>query len=494
MCQALHKKSSLALAALLLGLSACADLSIPALDLQLPDAFQQPLPAAPDAPKADLQHWWQSFHDPMLESIITRAQAENLSLQQATQRVIAARALITPAESALYPQVSITGGASFSRLLKGEGIGGGFSSGGSGAASPSASLSGISIDKTTGSYQGGFDSSWELPFFGRGTASVDAAKASLGTAEANAQAARVSLLSEVARTYTELRAAQQKQLILEKMIAAREQNTSLVERKRDSGLSNDSDLAQARTALEQTRALLPTQQQLVVQKLQRLAVLCGQAAPDAEWKTPAPLPAAPVVAFDAVPADLLRARPEIQVAEQTILQRAANAKLAAADLYPQLRLTGSLSANGTFIGQSLGGDTVSLTGGPNISIPLLDWGSRQATLQARKAEWTEASLAYKEAVLQGIEEAENALATADLSRKQAASLKAASVSAEKSLELVDLRYQQGLTDQLDRLTVEGTMLQTQMDSVDAQSAEITGLIALYKSFGGAQLAPVASEQ
>lgn len=150
------------------------------------------------------------------------------------------------------------------------------------------------------------------------------------------------------------------------------------------------------------------------------------------------------MAIAAVPADLVRTRPEIAAAEQGVLQAAAEAGVARADLYPRLSLTGALTLTGDILGAPVGGRTLRLGGGPALSLPLFDWGARRAVVTARDAQLAEAVAAYRQAVLDGVAEVEDALTTLQSARARIAELSAAVAAARRASANADRVSSSGL--------------------------------------------------
>jgi NodT family efflux transporter outer membrane factor (OMF) lipoprotein len=457
----------LLLCCLAASLAGCADLDPPpAMTPALPAMWSNQRDFSDKGPPVDLTRWWTAFGDAMLDQLVNEAAAENLSLQQAASRVAAARANLDATAAGLLPTLIGTGAVGGERV---------FGAGGSnrivlpvGTAGANAVGQPLVLDsRSVAYYTPGLDAAWEVPLFGRGAATRKVAEAALGAAASDQAAAQVRLVAEVARNYINLRADQQRHEFLAAGVAAERRLAALVEIRCRAGLASELDFARARNAADQTATKLPPVDGEIRASLQKLATLRGRAKADAMLLAPAPLPRPPTAWLAEVPADLLRLRPDILQAEQIVEQRSGELSIAVADLYPRLTLLGSISAAGSFDGGSLPGPIGLLSGGPTITIPLLDWGAQLAKTKARNAQLAASILQYRQAVLTGVEEVETALAHVAAARDQAKAAGNAVTSAEQALGYADLLYGRGLTPLTDRLDVERSLLDARFHRVRA---------------------------
>ena len=410
-----------------------------------------------------LARWWHGFGDPVLDRLVADALAANLDLAQARARLREARARRGVAGAALAPSVDASLSGSRSR-----------SSGQSGSGS------------TRELYSAGFDASWELDVFGGLRRSVEAAQADLEASVESLSDTRVSLAAEVALNYIDLRTAEQRLAIAEESIASRGENHQIIRWRQQAGLVSELDLAQATTDLESTRAVLPPLRTAVTEAKNRLAVLLGRNPGELESLVhadrPIPLAAAEIVA--AIPADTLRQRPDVRVAERRLAAQTARLGEAEAARYPSLRLSGSLGLEALELDALADRDanTRSLFGG--ITAPVFNAGRIAANIEIQDALVEQARLAYRAAVLAALEEVENALTAVANTDARRAKLAEAAAAARTTLAIAEYRYASGLADFLSVLDAQRTQL-----SLDEQLAGSTGELAraqirLYKALGG----------
>ena len=441
--------------ALLLG--ACAiSTSLPDLPKSTPAAFRNaPQTQAPPGPAPDLEHWWHAFNDAQLDQLIERALAQNLTLQQARLRLVAARALQHKSGTQFKPQVS------FHTFAQPD---------------PNGSTSYFEI---------GFDAEWEFGFFGRGIANARVAAADLQLAENDIAAARATLIAEVARAYLDLRAAQARESLLDGAVDLRRQNSELGKLRLRLNLASQSDLDKLDADLATAQAEAAEPAQVIAQSQQALAVLLAEQTPDENLLAAGTLPALHDVVFGATPADLLRTRPEIRKAELEVLRAAGELGIAHADLWPKLALGGFLTSSTRMVGdvdrpnKAIGGV------GPVIQIPIFDWGMRRDVVNARDAALQAAVLGYKQAVLEGLAEAESALAQWRRTQAQLAAAGASVLAMNRGAERARNLQNIGLADKADSASAQIGATQAQLAYTLAQREEALAFIAVYKSFGGA---------
>ena len=410
-----------------------------------------------------LARWWHGFGDPVLDRLVADALAANLDLAQARARLREARARRGVAGAALMPSVdaSLSGSRSRSSGQRGSG-------------------------STRELYSAGFDASWELDVFGGVRRSVEAAQADLEASVESLSDTRVSLAAEVALNYIDLRTAEQRLAIAEESIAYRGENHQIIRWRQQAGLVSELDLAQATTDLESTRAVLPPLRTAVTEAKNRLAVLLGRNPGELESLVhadrPIPLAAAEIVA--AIPADTLRQRPDVRVAERRLAAQTARLGEAEAARYPSFRLSGSLGLEALELDALADRDanTRSLFGG--ITAPVFNAGRIAANIEIQDALVEQARLAYRAAVLAALEEVENALTAVANTDARRAKLAEAAAAARTTLAIAEYRYASGLADFLSVLDAQRTQL-----SLDEQLAGSTGELAraqirLYKALGG----------
>jgi len=443
-----------ALAPLLL-LAACAAVPPPpSRDVPLP-AHWHGAAEAPGAVQPDLAAWWRAFGDPRLDALVDAAQAQNLGVAEARHRLEAARSQASSTRLRYVPNLS------------------------------ARTVSAANVESTASYFQVGFDASWELGLFGRRRGDLALAGADVGAAAAEVDAARVSVVAEVARTYLELRAAQARLALQQRQRALAEADLARARRLQALGLAAVGDVDKAQAALRAEQARAPALAAAPILQAQALAQLLGRSEPDPSWLEPSPLCALPPPAAAPLPAQLLRTRPEIRRAEWAVARAASELGIARSELWPQLSLGGSLTYASKIDGDELLKPTSILSLGPMITAPLLDWGQRRASVLAHGELLAAAVTRYRAAVVEGAAEVQNGLAALAAARARYEALEAQAREAPQRLERTRRLQVLGLADAADLAVAERSEVDLEFERVDAQVSAGLALVAVYKALGGA---------
>ncbi|MGZ9129118.1 MAG: efflux transporter outer membrane subunit, partial [Candidatus Binatia bacterium] len=337
--------------------------------------------------------WWKLFEDKGLTELVEQTVRHNRDLQAARANLREARSLYMEAGLNLAPIVSSH--ANYTEQKRSFG----------------AMSNRDFAPRELKLYNIGFDAFWEVDFFGRVRRDVEASSDEVDAQEASLRDLGVSLIAEVARNYFELRGLQN-QLATAKKNAGNQSKTLEITRVRlEGGRGTELDTSRATAQLDSTLATIPPLESSIHQAIHRLSVLTGQfpGALTEKLSQPAPLPRIPKTIHIGQPAELLRRRPDIRIAERTLAAATARIGVATADLFPRVTFVGTIALEAsTFSGIGAArSDAYSL--GPRISWAAFDLGRVYARIKAADAR-AESSLAqYEQTVLSALEETENAL-------------------------------------------------------------------------------------
>ena len=412
--------------------------------------------------------WWQGFNDARLNSLVERALATNQDLRIATARVRQARALRTETVLGAAPIVTTEGGYTKQTSSK---------DAARGLPRPQRELE---------LFDAGFDATWELDLFGRVRRSIQASTAQVAAAEEERRDVLVSLISEVARNYFELRGAQHELAVARKNAENQGQTLELTEAKRRAGRAADLDVARARSLLNSTLAILPPLEAAVKHALHRLGVLTGQepTALAATLEEAQPMPALPALVDIGTPEQLLRRRADIRAAERTLSAATARVGIATADLFPRVAFNGRIGLQSSDVSGLFKAGADSYSFGPRITWAALDLGRVRARIKAAGAQ-ADAELAfYEKTVLTALEETENALVDFGRALARRDYLAASAQAAAQAAGLANDRYRGGIADFLTVLDAQRTQLSVEGQLAESQTRTATALVAVYKALGG----------
>lgn len=421
--------------------------------------------------------WWRTLNDPALDSLIDRAAMQNLDVKLAAARVREVRAQRGIVAADRWPTVNAGGQYQRERISQevlGE-SGGTFSGPGQGR--------GLEFDF----YQLGFDASWEMDLFGGVARSVEAADADIGAAIESQRDVLITLLSEVARTYVDLRSFQRRLEIAHKNIAAQQESLDLSTSRFNAGLVSELDVAQARANLANTQSQVPTLETGTRQSMYAIALLLGQEPSTlvSELDTVTPIPGVPTEVPIGLPSDLLRRRPDIRHAERQLAATTARIGVATSDLFPKFSLTGSLGLSSTKATNLFDAASSHFWSfGPTASWPIFDAGRIRANIRVTNAREEQASIEYEKAVLTSLGDVESALIAWWKEQIRNHSLAQAVQANQLAVELSNQLYQRGLTTFLNVLDSQRDHYAAEDQLVQSDRAVVANLIALYKALGG----------
>ena len=409
--------------------------------------------------------WWRSFNDATLNEFVDSALTGNTDLRLATANLREARALRRLANFDLAP--TVTAGAGYAEQR----------------GSPIFTPPGIPRDLDV--YDAGFDATWELDLFGRVRRSTESARAQADSFEAARREVFISVIAEIARNYFELRGTQHQLEVARRNATNQTETLKITQARLEGGRGSQFDVARARSQLSSTLAIIPPLEAQVARTIHRLSVLTGQ-QPGAlldKLNTPAPLPNAPELLTIGDPAELLRRRPDVRVAERDLAAATARIGVATADLFPRVTFVGRIGVEAeTFSGLAdPGAETWSF--GPRITWAALDIGRVQARIKAAGAR-ADAQLAnYERTVLGALEETENALVEWGREQARRDYLRQSAVASEEAAALARQRYDAGAADFLNVLDAERVLLEGQNQLAASQTRAATALVAVYKALG-----------
>ncbi|MDQ0249141.1 NodT family efflux transporter outer membrane factor (OMF) lipoprotein [Sphingomonas kyeonggiensis] len=442
-----------------------------ASELGVPDAWSVP---AGQKAQEDLSQWWTRFDDPMLGSLVQRAQAANLDVAQAVVRLRQAREALVQQRADLFPSLSASGGVSHSEPLRG---------GTSTTTLPDGTVTSFSQGGNT-SFSLGLDASYQVDLFGGVRRGVEGARASYEASGFDYATVLISVEAETARNYVLARVAQAQIANAHGNLAISDDNLQIAGWRVQAGLVSSVDQEQARASRAQIAASIPTLEASYNSAVSRLGVLTGQApgALKAEMEAVKPIPKGPAEVAAGIPADALRQRPDVRAAERNLAAASANIGVATAQLYPSLSIGGSIDSGSSALTSIL--DTITGRLFANIAQTLFDGGRRASQVRSAEAAADGAFLAYKSTVLTSLEDIENAIVALQTAQRRQQEFGVALDASNNQAILARMQYRTGLTDFTTLNTAEASLISARNGLLSARSDEATALIQLYQALGG----------
>ena len=425
----------------------------------------------------DYSTWWRVLGDPVLDNLITIACNQNLSLRVAGLRILEARAVLGIAVGLQYPQSqNLSGGYAYQKSSRN--------------APPLSELPDTIRDQADTSadvFQAGFNAAWELDFWGKFRRGVEAADAGLAASIAGYDTLLVLLTAEVSSAYVVIRTLEQRLEYARSNVEIQNRGLRIAEVLFKGGETSELDVQQARSLLRNTQSTIPVLEISVRQAQNGLCVLLGIPPSNlsALLKGPGPIPGAPSEVAVGIPADLLRRRPDIRLAEFQAAAQGALIGVAEADLYPHFAIGGSIgfavgNSNGLFNGDSLVGFFTPFS----FRWDIFNYGRIKNNVRVQDARFEQLLVTYQNQVLEAAREVENGLIGFIRTQQQEKYLDDAAQAADRATQIALLQYKEGLTDYTRVLNTQ-QLLVTQQDTLASSRGDIIRyLIAVYKSLGG----------
>jgi NodT family efflux transporter outer membrane factor (OMF) lipoprotein len=419
-----------------------------------------------------LDRWWTTLGDPVLDTLEARALADNPGIAVAQARVLQARGALNQERANALPKANAS--ASYLHAqLPGVDLG---SSNGQGGSTDLSSLD---------FYSAGFDASWEIDLFGGQRRTIEAARASLGNAEANVADAQVSLTAEVAQAYVDLRDRQQRLALATQSVAMQRQMLALTRQRFDRGTASELDVERLSNQAENSdAALLPLSAEADSYR-NALAVLTGAepGAVDAMLAAQAAVPLPPAAVPVGDPAELLQRRPDIRAAERALAAQTAKIGSAEAARFPRLSFMGLIGIGGTTPGDLANLGDISALVAPQLQWNFLDFGRNKARVRQAEAARDEAEAQYRQTVLGALRDAEDSLSRFGARRANVAGLARAMTAADRAAALMQQRYKAGTATLIDTLDAERQRVTAEQNLTSATAGLTGDYIALQKALG-----------
>ena len=417
-------------------------------------------------PIAVPDQWWREFGDPQLDRLIGQALQDNPNLKLARARLARAQAVTEVANAASLPQVNGSLDVTRQRFTA------------TGIVPPPLGGSTLNL----GTLQ--LSASWELDFFGKNQAALDAALNAAQAAQADTQAARVLLASNVARTYFQLARINDQLTVAKRLLAEREESLRLVQDRVRAGLDTQLELRQGEGALPETRQQIEALQEQATLARNALAALTGQGNRAVVSGAPSLASARQIALPTELPADLLGRRADIVAARWRVEAAAHDVKSARAQFFPNINLMAFAGLSSIGLGRLLDAGSRQWGVGPAIRLPIFDAGRLRANLRGKTADLDAAVESYNAAVLDAIHDVADQVASSQSIARQQAQQRDAQAATEGAYQIALQRYRAGLGTYLNVLSAEGAVLNQRRLGVDLAGRALDNQVALMRALGG----------
>jgi multidrug efflux system outer membrane protein len=449
-------------------------------NLEVPTGFASATTRPTTTQPALGRDWWKLFGDPALTKLEEDAVKANTDLQAAVARVAQARAAARVTQSQFYPVVTLDPSIQRSRSS-----GNLRNSSGQSVVTNGMTISGSSSSRarTSNIIRIPFDVSYEVDVWGRVRRAVEASVAQVRASEDDYQVVLQTLQADVAQNYFTLRSLDAQAKILERNVESYRRQIELTQTQRKAGLVGQTDVLQAQTLLNSTIA-----QQVEIRRQRAdtehaIAILLGR-PPSEITILNQPLDLVPPQVPAGLPADLLRRRPDVLLAEQNLVTANAQIGVATAAFFPTFRLTGSAGFESIDLAHALDWESRVWSIGPSVSFPIFTGGQLQANLDQTRARYEELSATYRGGVLAAYRDVEDSLTDLHLRADAAHAQNQAVAYAREYLRLSEVQYRGGLATYLQVIDAERTLLTNELTAAQILEQRMISTVLLIKSLGG----------
>ncbi len=420
------------------------------------------------APGKDIsEEWWTLFHSVELDQLIRQALAESPTVAAAKARLREADENRRAQYGALFPAVDANISASRQKIS------------GAGFGQPESDISAFNL------YNASVNVSYSPDLFGGTRRKLEALQSQIDYQRFQLEGVYLTLTANIVTTAVKDASLRAQIGAMKEIIEAQERQLDIVEEQLRLGGASRSDVLAQRAQLAQTQALLPPLEKQLAQTRHQLAVLAGRLPSEAalpefdlnDFQLPEELP----VSLTSL---LVRQRPDIRAAEETLHAASAQVGVSTANLYPQITLTGSFGLQAGTVGDLFNSGAAIWSFGAGLLQPIFHGGELTAKRRAAIAVYDQAAAQYRDTVLQAFQ------SVADVLRAlagDASTLKAqaeAAAAARDTLDLTDKQFQLGAVSYLSLLNAERQYEQARLALVQAQAARFADTAALYQALGG----------
>lgn len=427
--------------------------------VELPEQFSMTIGTSSVAES----RWWRAFRDPELDRLVDQVLVENFDFKRAYARLDQVQAVASGATALFFPDISVDAQASRTRSVFNPQI-------------PANEFNQFSVSAAA---------AYEVDLWGRVYNTQRAAVMDVLAAKQDVEAIAISLTAQIAETWFSILEQRARKLLTLEQIRSNATYLELVELRFTQGLASGLDVLQQRQQLAASRTVLPQIEARLQVLEHQLAVLLGEAPTGVPFTSMAEvtIPAPPPLPIIGLPAAVVMQRPDVRAAQLRVVSADHRIGAAIADMFPALRLTGSVGTRAFEIKDLFADFIWNIAAG--LTGPLFDGGRRLAEIDRTEAVLEEQLAAYGQAVIVAVREVEDALIQERKQRELLDDLEDQVELARVTLDEARSRYVNGLSDYLPVLTALRSLQTLEQQLVTAQRQLLSFRIQLYRALGGA---------
>jgi len=461
---------------IVLALSACTvgpDYERPAA--AVPAAYKEATPTeanwqvARPADASDRGQWWSVYHDPVLDGLEQQIDISNQNIKAAEAAFREAEAIVAQARAGFFPTATINAQAQRARTSGGRVGTTGVSGGNTGRISNLFSLSTAA--------------SWVPDLWGKVSRTVEGDVATAQASASDVANARLAAQGQLASDYVQLRVADELKRLLDAAAQAYAESLRITQNQYNAGTAAASDVAQARTQLESTRAQAIATGVLRAQLEHAIAVLIGKPPAELTIAAVASVPGLPDIPAG-LPSTLLERRPDIASAERRMAAANAQIGVAEAAFFPTITLSADYGVSAAALSTLFNAASRMWSVGATLAQTVFDAGARHALVEQDRALLDAAVADYRETVLAGFQQVEDELAALRILAQQAAAEDIAVASAREAERIITNQYKAGTVAYTNVVVAQTAALTNAEAALTVRQSRLVASVALIEALGG----------
>jgi NodT family efflux transporter outer membrane factor (OMF) lipoprotein len=413
--------------------------------------------------------WWSVYHDPVLDGLERQVDISNQNLKSAEANFRQAEAIVTQARAGFFPTATLNASATRSRTSGGRVGSTGISGGNTGSISNFFSISTAA--------------SWVPDLWDKVGRTVESDVASAQSSAANVASARLAVQGQLASDYMQLRIADELKRLLDAAAKAYSESLRITQNQYNAGIVSASDVAQARTQLENTRAQAIATGVLRAQLEHAIAVLIGKPPAELTIAAVASVPGLPDVPAG-LPSELLERRPDIAAAERRMAAANAQIGVAEAAFFPTITLSADYGISASALKRLFNTASRMWSVGSTLAETLFDAGARHAIVEQDRAAFDATIADYRQTVLTGFQQVEDSLSSLRILADQAVAQETAVVASREAERIFLNQYKAGTVAYTSVVVAETTALSNAETAINIRQSRLLASVALIQALGG----------
>ncbi|MDH5911498.1 efflux transporter outer membrane subunit [Vibrio splendidus] len=440
--------------------------------------------------------WWLAFDDAMLNQLVEQAQQQNITLKIAAERIKTAQSYQKAIESFKVPTIGLSAGATSYQISENDPLAGPLVSPGGLGPQVSALTGGDAlIDNQYEFATVSANITWEADVFNRLGYKAESAEIRAEQAQILKEGMTTLITADVIHNYLQYRGAEQRKILALETIESQKQTLKLVQSVVRSGYGSELDLAQAKAALSMTRSVMPQLDIAQSVHKQRLAILLGETSADMNQMLTVSTELADFsgVVPIGLPSDVLKNRPDIQIAEREMAAINADVGAAIANKYPKFYLTGSPGLLAGDFSDLFSSDSAAWVASVGVNWTIFDGGRSDALVEIQESRFQTAALSYEQSVNTAITEVETLLYAYGSSQELQSLVADTRVQSDSTLNKANSLYKAGLVDYMTVLDAQRqqNLVKDREIAASLQTSQV--IVGLHKALGGNWEVPQSTE-